>query len=118
MRAFGFAALAALSLAAGPAGAHTVVKSVSIAEGAKLKAAPPSITVTMGRPVGVGGVTLTNSAGRDVPLAYKPSRAMAAAFSVPLPLLAPDSYRLNWRVIAEDGHVMTGKVAFTVTGAR
>lgn len=118
MRAVGFAALTALSLAAGPAGAHTAVKSVSIAEGARLKAAPPSVTVTMGRPVGVGGVTLTTSAGRDVPLAYKPSRAMSAAFSVPLPRLAPDAYRLNWRVIAEDGHVMTGGVAFTVTGAR
>lgn len=119
MRSRTVAALAAMALAApGAAAAHTMVKSVSIAEGAKLKAAPPSVTVTMGHPVGVGGASLATAAGKDVPLQFKPTRAMTATFTVPLPKLAPDSYRLSWRTVSDDGHVMTGGVSFTVTGER
>ena len=109
------AAVAMIILAApGMAIAHTMVKSVSVADGAKLTTAPKEVTVMMGHPVGVGGVSLATAAGKDVPLSWKPSRAVTESFTVPLPKLAPDTYRFSWRTISDDGHVMNGGVSFTV----
>jgi methionine-rich copper-binding protein CopC len=36
----------------------------------------------------------------------------------PLPALAPGAWRLRWQVLATDGHITRGDIAFTVLPAR
>lgn len=111
------AALAALVLSlAGGALAHTMIRSTSIAEGARLEASPPSVTIRFEHAAGMSSVQLATATGERVPLSYTPPRAMNDTFVIPLPGLEPDRYRLSWRVIADDGHVMAGVLNFTVTG--
>ncbi len=49
----------------------------------------------------------------------KPLPAAAARqISVPLPQLTPGSYSATWRVVSEDGHVMSGTLRFTLAPDR
>ena len=34
--------------------------------------------------------------------------------SVPLPPLPPGSYRLRWRALSRDGHVVPGEIRFSI----
>jgi|CXWL01.1.fsa_nt_gi methionine-rich copper-binding protein CopC len=103
-------------LMAAPAIAHTSVREMSIADNARLASAPENFTIVFSGPVGLANVTLTNTAGQNVPLTYTPSREMAASHTMPLPALQPGAYILSWRMIAHDGHAMPGAVHFTLTG--
>jgi copper resistance protein C len=105
------------SIISGAAFAHTMMKSTSITDGAVLSAAPANFVLVFDHDAGLGSVRLTTAAGEIVPLNFTPSRAMSKSFSIPLPRLEPDQYRLDWRVIASDGHVMASGVSFRVTGA-
>ncbi|MEQ1607662.1 MAG: copper resistance CopC family protein [Hyphomonadaceae bacterium] len=113
------AALATLAVAltAAPAAlAHTHVHHTSIADKASLATPPASFTVEFEGKTGLASVSLTDGAGKAVPLAYKPPTDPAASFTIPLPTLAKGSYMLMWRTIGQDGHAMPGRVSFTITG--
>lgn len=109
-------AIAMAGLLAGGALAHTMLRSTSIPDGARLEAAPPTLTLRFEHRAGLGSVQLATLTGERIPLDFTPPRAMSDTFVIPLPRLEPDRYRLSWRVIAEDGHVMAGTISFTVTG--
>ncbi|GBF57915.1 hypothetical protein PbB2_01586 [Candidatus Phycosocius bacilliformis] len=94
--------------------AHTMERAVSIASNAVLQTAPETFTVSYVHPARFGSVQLRTATGETVPIRYQPPANATTTFTIPLPKLAPDSYRLTWRVIAEDGHVMTGNVTFTI----
>lgn len=106
--------LAMLATFVAPALAHTMVRSVSIADGATLKTSPRDITIIFEHAAKFGSVQLRTAAGERIPVAYVAPKAATTTFSIPLPQLAPDRYRITWRVIADDGHVMTGAVSFKV----
>lgn len=99
---------------AGPAFAHATQKSVSITDGATLRAAPQNIVIAFEHAARFGSVQVHTATGERIPVDYAPPSAPMTTFTIPLPTLAPDGYRITWRVIAEDGHVMTGGVSFTV----
>jgi methionine-rich copper-binding protein CopC len=105
-----------LSLMSTGAFAHTMIKSTTIAEGATLGASPPSVTVVLEHAAGIGSVRLTTVTGETIPLTFTPPRTIVATFTIPLPRLDPDRYKLEWRAIAQDGHVMAGAINFAVTG--
>lgn len=94
--------------------AHTMERAVSIANNAVLQTAPETFTVSYVHPARFGSVQLRTATGETVPIRYQPPANATTTFTIPLPKLAPDSYRLTWRVIAEDGHVMSGTVNFTI----
>lgn len=94
--------------------AHTMERAISIANDAVLQAAPETFTVSFVHPARFGSVQLRTATGETVPIRFQPPANAATTFTIPLPKLVPDRYRLTWRVIAEDGHVMTGSVNFTI----
>jgi len=96
--------------------AHTMVKSTTIEEGATLAASPPSVTILFDHAAGVGSVRLTTVTGETIPLNFIPPRTKVTSFTIPFPRLDPDRYKLEWRAIAQDGHVMAGGLSFGVTG--
>lgn len=109
------ALVAMLVIAAAPgAVAHAMVKSVSIKDGATLTAPPPSITIAFDHPAGFGTARLVTSSGERIELTDLPKPGLSQVFTIGFPRLQPDTYRITWRVIAEDGHVMSGGVTFRV----
>lgn len=108
--------IASVVLAGAPAFAHTSVRSMSIAENARLAEAPESFTVEFSASVGLAAVALTGADDRPIPLAFTPTRQMATRHTLALPVLAAGDYTLSWRTISADGHAMSGAVRFTITG--
>jgi copper transport protein len=105
-------ALAVMSWSA-LAWAHThLVRSVP-ADGSTVASGPAKFVLTFAEPAKLTTLSLqkgTEPAKKITPLPTAP----AAEISVPAPQLAPGKYVLTWRAVSDDGHVMPGKVTFTV----
>ncbi|MGI8334250.1 copper resistance CopC family protein [Actinomadura scrupuli] len=107
---------AALAFAAttGPVSAHTSLKAASPAIGSTV--APPStLALTFADPVRFPQVVLLDAAGGR----HESGTARAVDNVVTQPVggtLAPGPYTVGWRVVALDGHPVSGKYRFTVKG--
>lgn len=99
-------------LLAAPAQAHSTLASSIPADGSTVSE-PKTISLTFTRELRLVTVKLV---GNDVDesLTVDRSAPLGKAFSVPLPAVAPGTYKVNWRAAAADGHIMTGSISFTV----
>ena len=105
----------ALLLAAAPsASAHDVFISSTPANGSTLTSAPTAITLTFEEPPTTSGLAgaITAPDGTVSTLAPTLSGAVVTA---PVPgTLARGAYTVAWRVVADDGHPLTGTLTFTL----
>jgi methionine-rich copper-binding protein CopC len=98
-----------------PADAHTTLEQASPGIGATVSS-PTRIVLTYADPVIVPQVILTDATGGR----HESGRAQAVDNKVtqqvggPLP---PGVYKVGWRVVATDGHPVSGEYGFTVRGA-
>ena len=95
--------------------AHTPLKTSVPAADASVPA-PTSIELTFGGDVRLTSLTLTDSAGvakhTDVPT------AVASTFSLSIhEPLGPGAYKVVWRAVGGDTHIISGEFAFTVVAA-
>ena len=97
-----------------PAVAHTAVTQTNITNESHLAAPPKTFDLTLEHAASLASVKLTNGAGEAVKLDYKPTAERKTDFQVPLPALGNGSYKIEWKTIAADGHVMEGAVSFMV----
>ena len=95
------------------ANAHAHLKEAQPAEGSVMKAAPANIVLKFSEAARLTALTVQKEGEAEQKLAPLPS-APAAEVSVPAPKLAPGKYVLNWRVVSDDNHIMSGKLHFTV----
>jgi methionine-rich copper-binding protein CopC len=105
-----------LAFAAG-AQAHTHLKQSTPAEGSVVTSPPPNIVLTFSEAARVTALTLQKEGAEKQKLAPLPAAA-AEQVTVPVPALAPGKYVVNWRVVSDDNHVMSGALHFTVAGPR
>lgn len=108
------AALLGVLATAAPAEAHTTLTSSDPAKGASVTA-PAQIRLTYADPVRFPGVVLLDAKGGH----HEAGKARAVDNHVTQQVggaLAPGVYTVGWRVVAEDGHPVTGEYKFTVTG--
>ncbi len=109
--------LLGLAVAMAPmlAAAHSVSKATTPANGATV-ADVPELSMRFDDPMRIISVTLTSPDG-DVEIERETGMDPATEFrATPLEVLAPGSYRLDWRGMASDGHPMQGGFSFTVAG--
>lgn len=97
--------------------AHTHIEAVAPADGAVLKAAPPTLEFAFGEAVQLLKVDLTNAAGAAQDIGFTAEATAAKTFSVALPALAPSAYTVNWTVLGADGHRLEGHFGFTIDPA-
>ena len=96
--------------------AHTPLKASSPAADASV-AAPTAVDLTFGGDVRLTSVSLTDSAGAAKHLDAVPT-AIASTFSLAVhEPLAPGAYKVVWRAVGGDTHIITGEFGFTVTAA-
>lgn len=107
-------ALASVLAVAAPAEAHTTLTSSDPAKGATV--APPSrIRLTFADPVRFTGVVVLDAhgghheSGKSQAVDNHVTEAVAG-------VLTPGVYTVGWRVVAPDGHPVTGEYKFTVKG--
>jgi copper resistance protein C len=96
------------------AAAHSHLQKTEPADGATLQAAPHEFRLSFAEPVKLTALSLQKDqeAVQKLPL---PGTTAEKQFSLPAPTLAPGHYQLSWRALSDDGHVMPGKLSFTIT---
>jgi len=93
--------------------AHTHLKQSAPAEGSIVTAAPANFVLTFSEAARVTALTVQKEGEAAQKLAPLPS-APAEQVTVPAPKLAPGKYVINWRVVSDDNHIMSGKLHFTI----
>jgi methionine-rich copper-binding protein CopC len=93
--------------------AHTQLVRSSPAENASLEKSPPVATLVFAEPVTLTAVRIESRGGGTTALKSLPAKPTAEA-SVALPALAPGFYKMSWRAIGDDGHIMSGEIHFSV----
>jgi copper transport protein len=119
MLVLGAITVAAFALPAGTSSAHNALVSSDPADGASLVVAPAQVTWTFDRsvPLETLTVTLIDTTGARSELAgstHGPSGDTQVV--TPLPALQPGDVSLRWRLVGPDGHPVTGRIGFAVSG--
>lgn len=96
--------------------AHTHLAKSDPVDGSTIDKAPEHITLQFEHAVRVTEFTLQKGAEKgDSLLKALPQEPQQKLTAVP-PKLTPGAYVVNWRAVGADGHVMSGKVRFTLSG--
>ena len=112
--------------------AHSPLSSISPAADAVLDTAPTVIEMTFKSPAKLIKLELFkvndeakdsllsslfgNDNGDEVNLESDALMQESATHTIKLPLLKAGVYKINWRALSEDGHVIKGESAFQITG--
>jgi copper resistance protein C len=108
------AAMMTALLAVSLAQAHTHLEKSVPANGSELKAAPKTLSLSFAEAVHLTAIAVENEADHaQQQLKPLPSGEIADAV-VPMPALSAGKYVVTWHAASKDGHVMSGKVKFTI----
>jgi len=105
----------ALALAATGALAHAHLKKAVPADGAVVSTSPATVVLSFSEPATLTACWIQKGNGakqKITGLATTPAPQIA----VPVPKLETGTYVLSWRVVGDDGHILPGKIHFTVSG--
>ena len=103
-----------LAVAPQAAMAHAVLVGASPADGQRLEASPPAVSLEFNEPVSPVSVRLLDASGAAV---AGPEGVIAGGSRLSLPLaepLPPGRYLLSYRVTSVDAHPVAGSIAFGI----
>jgi methionine-rich copper-binding protein CopC len=103
----------ALCLMTGAAQAHSHLESSTPNEGSTVSASPTSIELKFSEAVQVTALSIQKGDEKQQllgPLPAKPTDKI----SVAAPSLEPGKYTVNYRVVSDDNHIMSGALHFAV----
>jgi methionine-rich copper-binding protein CopC len=109
--------LAALLAMAGTANAHTKLTKAVPADNAVLADAPAQLSLQFSKVARLTALTLRKEGAPDSIKLGPLSKSASTELSVPMAPLGPGKYLVNWRVVGEDNHVMSGQLHFTIQNA-
>ncbi|MCI0753568.1 copper resistance CopC family protein [Teichococcus vastitatis] len=106
-------------LVPGAASAHAMLHSSDPADGATLNTSPRALNLAFTEDCRVTALRLLDESGREHQVRREGGRASSSQVSATLAgPLRPGAYRVEWRAMGDDGHVMSGTVRFAVNAAR
>jgi methionine-rich copper-binding protein CopC len=95
------------------AGAHAHLQKSSPADNSVIATSPSTLVLNFSEAARLTALSIQK--GGESPQKLTPLPAAAAQqISVPLPPLTPGAYSVSWRVVSDDGHVMSGALHFTL----
>ena len=107
----------ALATFAATASAHAHLQKASPADGSVVTTSPSRIVLNFSESARLTAASIQK--GDEPRQSLKPlPPAAARQISVALPQLTPGSYSVTWRVVSEDGHLMSGTLRFTLAPDR
>jgi len=110
--------LAALLLGAGPALAHTRLQRTDPGDGTTLDAAPQRVSLTFNENLPAEFSTITVVGPDGVAYQTGPVTADRTTISTAVRPLGPAGrYQIGYRVVSDDGHPVSGSVAFILATA-
>jgi methionine-rich copper-binding protein CopC len=95
------------------ASAHAHLQKASPAEGSVITTSPSSLVLDFSEAVRLTALSIQK--GDEIKRALKARPTTPAQqISIPLPQLTPGAYAVSWRVVGDDGHVISGALHFTL----
>lgn len=94
--------------------AHTGLTSSMPANNAMLMKSPEMIKVTFDDSVRLVNLSVANSKEEAIEMDFAPTMEASKTFSYDLPMLTPNTYKVSWTIMGEDGHKMKGDFSFMV----
>jgi methionine-rich copper-binding protein CopC len=99
------------------ANAHAHLQKSSPADNSVITTSPPNLELNFSE--GARLTALSIQKGDEPQQKLKPlPTTTAQQISVPLPPLTPGTYLVSWRVVSDDGHMMSGALHFTLAAGR
>jgi methionine-rich copper-binding protein CopC len=99
------------------ASAHAHLQKASPADGSVITTSPSNLVLNFSEAARLTALSIQK--GDEPRQNLKPLPTTAARqISVPLPQLTPGTYSVTWRVLSDDGHVMSGALHFTLAPDR
>src|SRR6266852_7011174 len=95
------------------ASAHAHLQKSSPADGSVITTSPANLVLNFSEAARLTALSIQKGSEPEQKLKPLPTTA-AQQISVPLPPLTPGTYSVNWRVVSDDGHVMSGALHFTL----
>lgn len=89
------------------------MKTSTLEDGKTYETLPETLDLVFAKKVGLVDLTLKMADGSEIALSYDKPKGMHSRFAIPKPDLVSGEYVLSWRVMAKDGHVLNGEIAFT-----
>ena len=105
--------LLASLLACRSAQAHAHLVTSTPADGSAVTSAPAALVLRFSEPARVTAAAIQRNKDAKTLLHGLPT-SPAATVSIPLPVLTAGAYTARWRVVGADGHVMSGRLHFSV----
>jgi methionine-rich copper-binding protein CopC len=97
------------------ASAHAHLQKSSPADNSVITTSPSNLVLDFSEAARLTALSIQK--GSESPQKLKPLPTTAAQqISVPLPQLTPGTYLVSWRVVSDDGHMMSGALHFTLAG--
>lgn len=107
---------AAMLALTGIAQAHTHLQMAMPADNSVLASPPSQIMLHFSEATRLTALSIQKDGDKEPKSVSPLPKESATALSVPVAALAPGKYVVNWRVVGDDNHVMSGALHFTVTG--
>src|SRR5229473_5953013 len=95
------------------ASAHTHLQKSSPADGSVITTSPSNLVLNFSEAARLTALSIQKGSEPEQKLKPLPTTA-AQQISVPLPALTPGTYSVSWRVVSDDGHMMSGALHFTL----
>jgi hypothetical protein len=110
---YAYLAFALSVLVAGPCLAHAKLQSSSPPDNGQLTQAPKTLTLNFSEAAQLAMLKLVSD-GKEIVIPIDKTAAAAQSCTLPLPVLAPGKYTVQWTALAADGHISKGSFAFSI----
>ena len=98
----------------GTAQAHTHLEMAMPADNAVLTDPPANLMLHFSEATRLTALSIKKEGEKEAKSVASLPKEASKAITVPLEPLSPGKYTVNWRVIGNDNHVMSGALKFTV----
>ncbi len=92
--------------------AHGMMTMTVPKDGAMLMAQAEKVELHFKQPMRVMSLKVIASNGVPIPLKLDRKAPAQQHFQLALPNIKPDTYRVEWKALGDDGHVMKGDFSF------
>ena len=102
-------------LLASTAWGHATAQTSNPENGAVLNQSPSELVIQFGAAAKLVSLTISTPGNEPVNVDISSATSVDGRVSVEIEPLTPDSYTVNWRAMGLDGHVTSGKFAFSIS---
>lgn len=92
--------------------ANGMMKDSFPKDGAMMMNPTDRVEVNFEKPMKLVNLKVVDSIGKPVSIDFKRSKQAATNFKAKIPNLKSDNYKVYWKAVGEDGHMMKGSFGF------